>query len=211
MTAGLRTHGFWLDAAPLVLASGSATRRALLEAAQIPLEILKAPVNEVSIAATLLEQSETPHAIAIALAHAKAEAATRKMPERLILAADQTLDHEGSLLMKPADRDHARQQLKRLRGGPHFLHSAAVLRKGDRVLWAGVASARLTMRDFSDAFLETYLDVIGPVISETVGGYQLEALGVHLFEEIEGDHTTILGLPLIPVLHALRDLGCLAA
>ena len=205
------TPRFWLDAAPLVLASGSVTRRALLESAGIPLEILKAPVDETAIAATLLEQRETPQVIAVALAHAKAEAATRKMPERLILAADQTLDHQGSLLMKPVDRVQARQHLKRLRGGPHFLHSAAVLRRGEKVLWDGVATARLTMRDFSDDFIETYLDAMGQTICETVGGYQLEALGVHLFEEIEGDHTTILGLPLIPTLHALRDLGYLSA
>lgn len=202
---------FWLQEQPLVLASGSLARRAMLEAAKIPIEILRAAVDEAAIAATLLEQNESPQAIAIALAHAKAEAATRKMPDRFILAADQTLDHRGRLLMKPVDRENAWQQLRALRGTPHFLHSAAVLRKGDRVLWAGTASARLTMRSFSDAFLEAYLDAIGPAVCETVGGYQLEALGPHLFEEIEGDHATILGLPLIPVLHALRDLGCLVA
>jgi septum formation protein len=201
----------WLSPEPLVLASGSAARRALLEAAQIPLEILKASVNEAAIAQTLLMQRETPHAIAIALAHAKAEAGSRKAPNRLILAADQTLDHQGKLLMKPANRSHARAQLLALRGDPHFLHSAAVLRKGDRVLWAGVASARLTFRVFSETFLETYLDAMGEAIRNTVGGYQLEALGPHLFEETEGDHATILGLPLLPVLHALRDIGCLAA
>ncbi len=203
-------NGFWLGAARLVLASGSPARRMLLEAAGIPLEILKAPVDETAIAATLLEQRATPQAIAIALAHAKAEAASRKSPERLILAADQTLDHDNALLMKPVDRDHAADQLRRLRGGVHHLHSAAVLRQGETVLWAGVASARLTMRGFSDAFLEAYLDSMGATVCETVGGYQLEALGVQLFERIEGDHSTILGLPLIPVLHALRDLGVLA-
>jgi septum formation protein len=202
---------FWLSPEPLILASGSAARRALLEAARVPLEILKASVDEGAIARTLHLQRETPHAIAIALAHAKAEAGSRKAPNRLILAADQTLDHQGKLLMKPANRAHARGQLLVLRGDLHFLHSAAVLRKGDRVLWAGVASARLTFRTFSDAFLEAYLDAMGETICDTVGGYQIEALGPHLFEEIEGDHATILGLPLLPVLHALRDLGCLAA
>lgn len=202
---------FWLSREPLVLASGSAARRALLEAARIPVEILRAPVNEAAIAQALLLQRETPHAIAIALAHAKAEAASRKVPHRLVLAADQTLDHQGALLMKPESRAHAREQILALRGDPHFLHSAAVLRKGDRVLWAGVASARLTFRAFSDAFLGIYLDAMGEAIRETVGGYQLEALGPHLFEVIEGDHATILGLPLLPVLHALRDLGCLKA
>lgn len=205
------TGSFWLSPELLVLASGSAARRVLLEAARIPLEVLKAPVNEAAIAQTLLLQRETPHAIAIAMAHAKAEAASRKAPDRLILAADQTLDHQGRLVMKPENRAHARGQLLALRGDRHFLHSAAVLRKGDRVLWAGVSSASLTFRMFSDAFLETYLDAMGEAICDTVGGYQLEALGPHLFEEIEGDHATILGLPLLPVLHALRDLGYLAA
>lgn len=201
---------FWLAEAPLILASGSVARRMLLEAAGIPLEILKAPVNETAIAATLLAQHEDPQAIAVALAHAKAEAAAYKRPDALILAADQTLDHDHALLMKPVDRAHAAGHLRRLCGDVHHLHSAAVLRRGETVLWAGVASARLTMRAFSDAFLETYLDAMGESVCETVGGYQLEALGVQLFERIEGDHATILGLPLIPVLHALRDLGALA-
>lgn len=207
------THAspFWLAKSPLLLASGSMTRRALLESAGLPVEVLKAPVDEKAIAATLLEQRTPPREIAIALAHAKAEAASRKTPDRLLLAADQTLDHAGSLLMKPVDRDHARQQLMRLREKTHYLHSAVVLRQGESILWSGVSSATLTMRAFSDGFLDIYLDQMGPVMCETVGGYQLEALGAHLFEEIEGDHSTILGLPLMPVLHALRDLRFLMA
>ena len=202
---------FWCAAEPLVLASGSLTRRLLLENAGIPLEILKAPVDEGAIAASLLETRTSPRDIAIALAHAKAEAAARKLPGRLLLAADQTLDHAGTLMMKPVDLAHARAQLSRLRGTTHRLHSAAVLRLGDQVIWAGVASATLMMRDFSDAFLEFYIAQTGAKLCDTVGGYQLEGLGVHLFDEIEGDHTTILGLPLIPVLHALRDAGYLQA
>ncbi|WP_284179207.1 Maf family protein [Rhabdaerophilum sp. SD176] len=202
---------FWKRGQPLLLASGSATRRQMLEAAGIPLVVVRAPVDEGAIAATLLETRRTPAEIAIALAHAKAEAAARKHPEELLLAADQTLDHQGRLLMKPADLDHARAQLLSLRGTAHFLHSAAVLRRGDSVLWAGIASASLQMRNFSAAFLDAYLDSMGPLVTTTVGGYQLEALGIHLFDSIEGDHSTILGLPLIPVLHALRDLDCLAA
>lgn len=204
-----RPSVFWLEKEPLLLASGSTTRRALLESAGLPIEVIKASIDEKAIAATLLEERTPPLEIAIALAHAKAEAASRKAPDRLLLAADQTLDHAGSLLMKPVDPDHARRQLRRLRGETHHLHSAVVLRQGDRVLWSGVSSAALTMRTFSDDFLEAYLDRMGPTICETVGGYQLEALGIHLFEEVEGEHSTILGLPLTPVLHALRDLGFL--
>lgn len=200
---------FWTAEEPLVLASGSITRRLLLESAGIPVEVVRAPVNESSIAATLLEQRETPAGIAIALAYAKAEAAARRWPERLLLAADQTLDHEGRLLMKPVDSEQARRQLLGLRGQRHELHSAAVLRRGDEVLWSGIDSASLRMRTFSDAFLELYLAATGDVITTTVGGYQLESLGVQLFESIRGEHSTILGLPLIPVLHALRDLNIL--
>lgn len=200
---------FWTADEPLVLASGSVTRRLLLESAGIPVEVVRAPVNESSIAATLLEQRETPAGIAIALAHAKAEAAARRWPERLLLAADQTLDHDGRLLMKPVDSEQARRQLLALRGQRHELHSAVVLRRGDEVLWSGIDSASLRMRTFSEAFLDLYLEATGDVITTTVGGYQLESLGVQLFESIRGEHSTILGLPLIPVLYALRDLNIL--
>lgn len=203
--------GFWRAAQPLALASGSVTRRQLLEAAGVPIDVIRAPVDEGAIAAALLETRTPPDEIAIALAHAKAEAAARKHPDRLLLAADQTLNLAGRLLMKPADRLHAKQQLMRLRDNDHQLHSAAVLRRGDTVLWAGIASATLQMRAFSPDFLEQYLDAMGDTVTTTVGGYQLEGLGVHLFAAIDGDHATILGLPLIPILHALRDLGSLAA
>lgn len=203
-------HPFWRLPAPLLLASGSAARRQLLEQAQIPIEVVKAPVDEGAIAATLLETRKTPAEIAIALAHAKAEAASRRFPGRWLLAADQTLDHDGRLLMKPVDRIHAEHQLRALRGQRHSLHSAAVLRHGERVVWAGIAGATLEMRGFSDEFLSTYLDQVGDIVTTTVGGYQLEGLGIQLFDTVEGDHATILGLPLLPVLHALRDAGCLA-
>ncbi|WP_150285847.1 Maf family protein [Rhabdaerophilum calidifontis] len=202
---------FWLESEPLLLASRSAARRSLLEAAALPFEIGGAPVDEASIAATLLEAREAPDAIAVALAHAKAEAASRRHPGRIVLAADQTLDHAGTLLMKPADIDHARRQLRRLAGESHHLHAAAVLRRDDVVLWAGLDSARLTMRPLTEAFLDAYLEAMGMRVTQTVGGYMLEGLGIHLFAEIEGSHATILGLPLLPLLHALRDLGLIAS
>lgn len=205
----MASNSFWRYPHPLTLASGSAARRMLLEAVNIPLAVLKAPVDEGAIAAGLLAACAAPRDIALALAHAKAEAAQKAEPDALILTADQTLDHRGGLLMKPVDRAQARQQLSGLRGSEHFLHSAAVLRQGEAILWAGVASARLTMRDFSDVFLDNYLDAMGPSVCETVGGYQLEALGTHLFESIEGDHATILGLPLLALLQVLRNHGFL--
>lgn len=201
---------FWLGVKPLILASRSSARKALLEAAAIPIRIVKPRVNEKAIAATLLETRTTPAEIAIALAHAKAEAVAQSLPDEYILAADQTLDHDGSLFMKPVDRAGAAAQIRRLRGAEHQLHSAAVLRRGETVLWAGISSATLVMRDFPDSFLEAYLDAMGEKLMTTVGGYEIEALGPHLFSEIVGDHATILGLPLFGVLYALREAGLLA-
>lgn len=207
----MTTHAspLWRGDQPLVLASGSAARRALLEGCRVPFEVIKPHVDEKAIAATLLEERQPPREIAIALAHAKAEAVARKVPDRLVLAADQTLDHRGTLFMKPVDRQAARAQLLRLRGEEHQLHSAAVLRRGEDVVWSGVSSAALVMRSFSDAFLDAYLTEMGDLVLETVGGYQLEALGPHLFSDIIGDQPTILGLPLFGVLWALRDAGLL--
>jgi septum formation protein len=206
----MRVPGFWLGDKPLVLASGSSARKALLEACGLPLDIIKPHVDEKAIAATLLESRHSPAEIAIALAHAKAEAVAIKHPERLVLAADQTLDLEGSLFMKPFDRASAKAQLLRLSGKAHQLHSAAALRRGETLLWAGISSATLIMRDIQPGFLERYLDEMGQKVTETVGGYEIEAFGPHLFSEIVGDHATILGLPLFGVLYALREAGVLA-
>lgn len=206
----MTTNSFWLSAEPLILASGSAARRLMLEACRIPLEVIKPHVDEKAIAATLLESRNSPAEIAIALAHAKAEAVALKHGEKLVLAADQTLDFDGSLFMKPADRTSARAQLLRLSGKAHQLHSAAALRRGEKLLWAGISSATLLMRDLETDFLDRYLDAMGPKVMETVGGYEIEALGPHLFAEIVGDHATILGLPLFGVLYALREAGVLA-
>lgn len=206
----MRTTDFWLADKPLVLASGSSARKALLEACGLPLDIIKPHVDEKAIAATLLESRHSPAEIAIALAHAKAEAVALKNPQRLVLAADQTLDLEGSLFMKPRDLASARAQLLRLSGKAHQLHSAAALRRGETLLWAGLSSATLIMRDLHAAFLDRYLDAMGSKVTETVGGYEIETLGPHLFSEIVGDHATILGLPLFGVLYALREAGVLA-
>lgn len=203
-------QSFWLDQQPLILGSGSKARRALLEACRIPLEIVKPRVDEKAIAASLIETRTTPSEIAIALAHAKAEAVSRQHPDRLVLASDQTLDLDGTLFMKPADLASARNQLGRLAGRSHQLHSAAVLRRDERVLWAGYASATLVMRALDEAFLDLYLAAMGESVTQTVGGYEIEGLGAHLFSEIVGDHATIMGLPLFGVLYALRAAGVLA-
>jgi septum formation protein len=204
-------HPFWLAAQPLVLASGSRARRLLLEAAGIPLVVRTAEIDEAAIAADLLIQGASPAMVASALADRKAEAAVRLSPDRLLLAADQTLDFEGALAMKPESPDQAREQLLRMRGKSHHLHSAAVLRLGSEVLWAGTTTATLRMRAVSEVFLASYLAHMGSRICDTVGGYELEAAGIHLFDRIEGDHPTILGLPLMSLLEALRVKGILAA
>lgn len=203
------SSGLWLGARPLVLASKSAARRALLEASGIPFRIAPADVDEAAIAAPLLAAGANPKRIAGLLARAKAAAVAKNHPDDLVLAADQTLDLAGELFMKPANAAAAARQLRRLSGRLHRLHSAAFLRLGARRLWAGSASASLQMRDFSDEFLSLYLKAAGPAACESVGGYQLEALGIQLFRRISGDHATILGLPLLGILSALRQHGYL--
>jgi septum formation protein len=199
----------WLAPAPLVLASGSSARRALLDAAAIPVDIIKPAVDEAPIAQALIAQGASPASVAAALARAKGEEVSRAHPGRLVLAADQTLDLNGKTGMKAPTLDAARAQLRALRATAHHLHSAAVLMQGGELVWQGIASATLTMRDFSDDFLDRYLDLMGNKVLGTVGCYELEALGPHLFSGIAGEHATILGLPLSGVLAALRAHGAL--
>lgn len=199
----------WLAAEPLVLASGSSARRALLTAAGIPLEIIKPTLDEAPIAQKLLQENATPETIAAALALAKGEEVSRAHPGRIVLAADQTLDHADQLGMKAPTLEAARQQLLALRGQSHQLHASAVLMRGGKTLWQGTSSATLTMRPFSDDFLDRYLALMGEKVLGTVGCYELEALGPHLFSRIEGEQATILGLPLSGLLEALRAHGVL--
>jgi septum formation protein len=201
--------GLWLAEAPLVLASRSASRRAVLAAAGIPLEIAPADIDERAIEAKA--SSEPPDAIASLLARAKALAGAAKLPGRLVLGADQTLALGPAVFTKPADAAAAREQLKRLRGRTHALHSAVALVCEEAIVFEHCATARLTMRNFSDAFLDAYLEAAGPAVTASVGGYQVEGVGIELFEQIDGDHFTILGLPLLPLLTYLRRAGCLTA
>ena len=200
--------GLWLAAAPLVLASGSAVRRKLLEAAGIPVEVRPATLDE--RAAEASAPRDDPSAVAALLAREKALRVAKDVPGRLVVAADQTLALGNRRFDKPADRAGARAQLQALAGRTHELRAAVAVARGAEVLFAHVGVARLTMRPLSDAFLDRYLDAAGAAVTASVGGYQLEALGVHLFERIEGDHFTILGLPLLPLLAYLRAEGSLA-
>jgi septum formation protein len=198
----------WLADRPLVLASKSEIRRALLADAGIPVDVSPADIDERGIE----ERAATRDAgaIALVLARAKAQAIAARLPGRLVLGADQTLALGERRFSKPADRAAARDQLKALRGQTHELHTAVALARDGAVAFEHHEVARLTMRAFSDGFLESYLDAMGGMVTASVGGYQLEKAGVQLFERIDGDHFVILGLPLGALLAYLRRAGCLA-
>jgi septum formation protein len=200
--------GLWLAEEPLVLASRSESRRALLSAAAIPLEVVPADIDERAIEAQAGTRS--PGEIAVLLARAKACAVAVKLPGRLVLGADQTLALGTSLFAKPADLAAARDQLKSLRGRTHELHSALAVARDGAVLFEHCEIARLTMREFSDRFLESYIEAAGLAVTASVGGYQRESVGIQLFERSDGDHFTILGLPLLRLLQYLRRENCLA-
>lgn len=197
----------WRNADPLVLASKSTARLALLAGAGIAVEVLPADIDERGIEARAAMKN--PGDVAALLAREKARAVAAQKPGRLVLGADQTLALDARRFSKPADRAMAAEQLRALRGKTHSLHSAlALVRDGD-VLFEYGDAARLTLRNFSDGFLDQYLDTVGDVVTASVGAYQLEKPGIQLFERIEGDYFTILGLPLLPLLNFLRREGCL--
>lgn len=192
----------------LVLASKSAARRAVLEGAGVPFEAVGSGVDEDVAKGELLAKRATPRQVAEALAEEKALAVSAGRPE-LVLGADQTLEFQGKLYDKAETLDAARERLQTLRGKPHMLHSAVVVAERGAVVWRETQSATLRMRDFSDAFLETYLAAEGEAALGSVGCYRLEGQGVQLFSKIEGDYFTILGLPLMGLLDLLRRRGVL--
>jgi septum formation protein len=195
----------WVGDAPLILASQSRSRQALLQGAGIPFVAIPADIDERSIQAG--SGLKKAGAIAALLARSKALHVAAREKGRVVVGADQTLALKDRLFSKPAGRAQAAEQLRALAGATHELHSAIAIAQDDRVLFEHVAVARMTMRKLSDAAIEKYLDTAGEAVTTSVGAYQLESVGVHLFERIEGDHFTILGLPLLPLLGALRDIG----
>jgi septum formation protein len=205
MAAG---SGLWRGAAPLLLASTSATRRTLLEGAGIPVETDRPALDERATEAS--SPTSDPAGVALHLARQKALAVSRRRPERLVLGADQALDLDGAMLHKPVDRAEAAHQLRRLAGRSHALHSAVALAHGGEIQREGSESAGLAMREIAQEAIARYLDLIDDAVLTSVGVYQVEGLGIHLFASIDGNHSTILGLPLLPVLAALRSLGLLA-
>ena len=190
-------------AVTLLLASKSGTRRAMLEAAEVPFEFVDAAFDEEAAKERLGSLSGA--GLAAALAEGKARAVTAAAGD-LVLGSDQTLERDnGSLLSKPSSREDAFAQLKALSGRTHALHSAASIVENGVPAWQHVETVRLTMRSLSDAFIESYLDREYEAIRWSVGGYRIEGLGAQLFERIEGSHFAILGLPLLPLLAYLRE------
>lgn len=195
----------------IVLASTSRARRELLAAAGVAFTVQAADVDEPAVRAKLGSGRRVePRHVAEVLAAAKAEDVGGKRPGSLVIGADQVLALGDELLSKAPTLEAARTTLRKLRGRTHELHSAVAFAQKGKVAWAHVATARLTMRDFSDAFLDDYLKRASDSVGQSVGAYELEGLGVQLFERIEGDYFTILGLPLLPVLAELRARGILA-
>ena len=199
----------WLAGEPLVLASKSAIRHALLRDAGVPVEVQPADIDE----RTIEQRSPARDAgeLAALLAQEQARTIAARLPGRLVLGADQTLALGERRFSKPDDRAGARAQLKALRGRTHELHTAVALVRESTIVLEHREVARLTMRAFSDSFLESYLDAVGAAVTASVGGYQLERIGIQLFERIEGEHFVILGLPLVALLQYLRQAGWLAA
>jgi septum formation protein len=197
----------------LILASTSAARQAMLRAAGVPHEVTAPGVDEDEVRAALVADGVSdPVAVAGALADHKAMRVSLRFPAALVLGADQLLaTEEGELLDKPGALDRAEAQLRRLRGRTHRLESAAALATGGEIVWRARDQAQLEMRAFSDAFLERYLALAGAEVAQCVGSYMIEGLGAQLFERVTGDHFTIRGLPLLPVLAELRARGLLAA
>jgi len=198
----------WLGNQPLILASQSRARQMLLANAGIDFETKPAGIDE-----RALQQSSrlsAPADIAALLARKKAVAVSKQEPGRYVVGADQTLALGKHLFNKPSGRAQAAEQLRALAGRTHELNSAIAVARGGKIMFADVAVAWMTMRSVSEAEIAAYLDRAGEAVTSSVGAYQLEGLGVHLFERIEGDHFAILGLPLLPLLVFLRSEQLLA-
>jgi septum formation protein len=198
----------WLADQPLVLASKSSVRYAMLRDAGVPVEIVPADIDERGIEQRA--RVRDPGGVAALLAREKAGAVAENMPGRLVLGADQTLALGEMRFSKPVDRAAAGAQLAQMRGRSHELHTAITLLRDEAVVFEHREVARLTMRHFTDEFIGAYLDLMGDAVLSSVGAYQLEKAGIQLFDRIEGDHFVILGLPLLPLLRCLRQHGWLA-
>jgi septum formation protein len=197
----------WRGAKPLILASQSPARQSLLTNAGVPFEASPAEIDERAIQCA--SGLSLPSQVAALLAREKAVSVSLRHPGQFVVGADQTLALGERLFSKPAGRAQAAAQLRALAGQTHELHSATAVARDGETLFESVSIARMTMRPLDDAAISAYLDAAGEAVTTSVGAYQLESLGVHLFDRIEGDHFTILGLPLLPLLKFLRSQGLL--
>lgn len=205
----MAASGLWRSAAPLVLASRSEVRGKVLAAAAIPLEIMPAQIDERAVERN--SGAIAPHLVAVMLARAKALAISAQLPGRLVLGADQTLALGDRRFSKPQGRDGAAAQLRALAGQTHALHSGIALARDNQILFDHCATARLHMRKLDEAMIGTYLDAAGDAVLSSVGAYQIEGPGIHLFDAVEGDYFTIVGMPLLPLLGFLRQADLVAA
>ncbi|RUX97670.1 MULTISPECIES: Maf-like protein [unclassified Mesorhizobium] len=193
----------------IILASGSPFRKAMLVSAGVDVEAVPADVDERALEAPLQDSGVSPEDVALVLAEAKATEVSERKPGALVLGCDQTLSLGDEVFHKPADREGARRHLLALSGKTHQLNSAAVLVRDGMVLWRHVGIASMTMRKLDPAFIGRHLARVGAKALSSVGAYQIEGEGIQLFDKIEGDHFTIVGLPLLPLLAELRTLGAI--
>ena len=195
--------------AEIVLASGSPFRRKMLEDAGVAFDVAKPDTDERAVEAAIGSAGITPEDLALILAEAKALDVSQNRPGAVVIGADQTLSVGEEVLHKPEDMEDARRRLLDLSGKTHQLNSAVVLVRDGDVLWRHVAVAHLTMRNLDPGFIGRHLSRVGAGALQSVGAYKIEGEGIQLFERIEGDHFTIVGLPLLPLLAKLRELGLL--
>lgn len=202
---------FWLDPHPLALASKSKGRRLVLEQTRIPFTIHPASVDERAMEQDVATVGGGPDDVVGRLARAKALEISAREKDRIVLGADQAASCQNRLFGKPANFERAAEQLRFLSGREHRLHSAVALARNGAVIFETICHADLRMRSLRDSFIDAYLRAAGDDVFASSGAYQVEGLGIHLFERISGDHWTIMGLPLLPVLEALRREGVLLA
>jgi septum formation protein len=196
---------------PLILASQSPFRRMLMENAGLPFRAQAAEIDERAVETELAAGNPTPQQVAEALAIEKARDVAGRNPGALVIGSDQTLSLEGRVFHKPADMAEAKAHLTAMTGRTHSLNCGIALVRDGETLWNHVSVAHLTMRPLSEEFIDRHLARVGTRVLASVGAYQLEGEGVQLFERIDGDYFTILGLPLLPLLAKLRDLGAIDA
>ncbi|MFS8047172.1 Maf-like protein [Rhizobium sp. BR 314] len=192
---------------PLILASSSPFRRMLMENAGLHFQAIAANIDERAIEAPLEKNGANPDAVALVLAKAKAKEVSDRFPNSLIIGSDQTMSLGEQVFHKPKSMADAENHLKTLSGKTHRLNSAMALARNGDIIWEHVSHANLTMRALSSDFIHRYLNRVGDKALSSVGAYQLEGEGIQLFSKIDGDYFTIIGLPMLPLLEKLRELG----